>query len=295
MIRQFNMLLVNAFANGAFSGNTTGVVISDNLSSDEMQNIARDLQQPETVFVERLDIDRYMTRFFTPKREIELCGHATIATFYALAELGYISPIEDGVKSVIQHTNCGKTKVDIEYKHGEVSRVHMYLSDLKIENVNIEEDLEKALGISKDRIGLTMGNYVPKIVSCGNVSLVVPLKSKEDIGNIVLNEAFAEELSNRIGAMSIQVFTTKDGESVHQRTFSPAIGVAEEMASGTSTAATLYYMAEEGINKSNKSQHRQGLEADRKSDLYASYDSAKGVVKVGGQAFVYLSGVLSIK
>lgn len=295
MIRQFNMLLVNAFAKGAFSGNTTGVVIADNLSSDEMQNIARDLQQPETVFVERLDIDRYMTRFFTPKREIELCGHATIATFYALAELGYISPIEDGVKSVIQHTNCSKTKVDIEYKYGEVSCVHMYLSDLKIENVNIEEDLERALGISKDRIGLTMGSYVPKIVSCGNVSLVVPLKSKEDIGNIALNEAFAEELSNRIGAMSIQVFTTKDGESVHQRTFSPAIGVVEEMASGTSTAATLYYMAEEGINKSNKSQHRQGLEADRKSDLYASYDSAKGVVKVGGQAFVYLSGVLSIK
>lgn len=289
------MLLVNAFSKGAFSGNTTGVVIADNLTSDEMQNIARDLQQPETVFVERLDIDRYMTRFFTPKREIELCGHATIATFYALAELGYINPIDDGVKSVIQHTNCGKINVDIEYKHGEVSRVHMYLGSLKIENVNIEEDLERALGISKDRIGLPTGSYVPKIVSCGNVSLVVPLKSEEDIGNIVLNKAFAEELSNKLGAMSIQVFTTKDGENVHQRTFSPAIGVTEEMASGTSTGATLYYMAEEGINKSNKSQHRQGLEADRKSALYASYDSAKGVVKVGGQAFVYLSGVLSIK
>ena len=295
MIRQFNMLLVNAFSKGAFSGNTTGVVIADNLTTDEMQNIARDLQQPETVFVERLDIDRYMTRFFTPKREIELCGHATIATFYALAELGYINPIDDGVKSVIQHTNCGKINVDIEYKHGEVSRVHMYLGSLKIENVNIEEDLERALGISKDRIGLPTGSYVPKIVSCGNVSLVVPLKSEEDIGNIVLNKAFAEELSNKLGAMSIQVFTTKDGENVHQRTFSPAIGVTEEMASGTSTGATLYYMAEEGINKSNKSQHRQGLEADRNSDLYASYDSAKGVVKVGGQAFVYLSGVLSIK
>lgn len=289
------MLLVNAFSKRAFSGNTTGVLMSDNLTGDEMQNIARDLQQSETVFVERLDIDRYLTRFFTPEREIELCGHATIATFYALAELGYISPIDEGVKHVIQHTNCGKTNVEIEYKNGEVDCVHMYISSLKTKDVNIEDDLEKALGISKKSIGLSMGSYVPKIVSCGNVSLVVPLKTEEDIEKISPDFDYAEDLSKRLGIMSIQVFTTEDGENVHQRTFSPAIGVAEEMASGTSTGATLYYMAEEGINTTHKSQHIQGLEAGRESKLYASYDSAKGVVKVGGQAFVYLSGVLSIK
>jgi len=63
-------------------GNSTGVVIDDGRLTDlEMKNIAMDINQSVVVFVRQLDRDRYLTRFFTPDGEINLCGHATIATF----------------------------------------------------------------------------------------------------------------------------------------------------------------------------------------------------------------------
>lgn len=298
MKRQFNMLLVNAFASRSFRGNTTGVVIADDLSTGEMQNIARDLNQTETVFVEKLDRERYKTRFFTPKRELKLCGHATIATFYSLAEQGYITAEESGTKTIIQHTDSGKINVEIIYKDGKVESVYMYMTDLAFEKTDVKSDLAKALGIKESDIGLSNYDVEPKYVRCGSSSLVVPVKTKEILENIKLDRALAEKLSKDLGVVSIQVFTSEDGEEIFQRTFSPAIGIDEEMASGTSTGATLYYLVKEKINRTNLSTHIQGLEAGRESNLSAKFcpdDGIIGRIKVGGRAYVFLNGVLNIQ
>ena len=76
--------LVNAFANGPFTGNPAGVVILDDLLPDEvLQKIAMEVNQAETAFL--LEVENgWSLRWFTPTVEVNLCGHATLAAAWVL-------------------------------------------------------------------------------------------------------------------------------------------------------------------------------------------------------------------
>lgn len=77
--------VVDAFANKVFEGNPAGVcVIEEWLSDDLMQKIAMENNLSETAFAVKED-DDYRLRWFTPSGEIDLCGHATLATAYVIA------------------------------------------------------------------------------------------------------------------------------------------------------------------------------------------------------------------
>jgi phenazine biosynthesis protein PhzF family len=126
----------DAFTTEPFGGNPAGVVPdATGITEEYMQKIAREMNLSETAFIIPIDNDNFKVRFFTPVSEVDLCGHATIASFYTLANKGYISPIDNGVKTVYQETNAGKLKVDIYYKDGTVDKVMMQQA--------IPEDLEK--------------------------------------------------------------------------------------------------------------------------------------------------------
>ena len=77
--------IVNAFTNDLFGGNPAAVVPVESVMSDElMQSIATQHNLSETAFPEYLAPDRFNLRWFTPQKEVPLCGHATLATAYAL-------------------------------------------------------------------------------------------------------------------------------------------------------------------------------------------------------------------
>ncbi|MFB5268648.1 PhzF family phenazine biosynthesis protein [Paenibacillus enshidis] len=76
---------LNAFAKGQLGGNPAGVVLNaDSMSAEEMQQVARIVGFSETAFVERSQHADFKVRYFVPTDEVDLCGHATIATFYLL-------------------------------------------------------------------------------------------------------------------------------------------------------------------------------------------------------------------
>lgn len=298
MIRYYTMYLVSAFADCPFLGNSTGVVIDSNgtLSDDEMQNIAKDINQSEIVFVKKLDTGRYHTRFFTPNREIKLCGHATIATFYALAQNEYIIPIESGIKEIIQHTEAGKIPVGLEYEDYQIKRVYM---SLKVKEDLYSGELDEicqVLGIDSTDMGLTLcaSDNLPKKMYSGFSDLLVPVRSVEVLEKIQLNEVLAKEISKREDILSIVAFTTEDGKSVRQRTFSPIIDVYEERGSGTSTAAAMYYLHKRNCTQSNGIISTQGDLLNRTSSIIATFNEEKGCVRVGGRAYVFMNGVLNI-
>lgn len=82
---------VDAFANKPFQGNPAGVVIVDGFASDqELQAIANEVHLSETAFVKKLGPDSYHLRWFTPKVEVKLCGHATLAAAHILFEQNLI-------------------------------------------------------------------------------------------------------------------------------------------------------------------------------------------------------------
>jgi PhzF family phenazine biosynthesis protein len=80
-----NVYIVNAFTEALFGGNPAAVVPVESAMSDElMQSIAAQHNLSETAFPECLGPDRFNLRWFTPQKEVPLCGHATLATAYAL-------------------------------------------------------------------------------------------------------------------------------------------------------------------------------------------------------------------
>ncbi len=72
-----------------FCGNPAGVTFSDSLSENEKQLIAKEMNLSETAFISKSNIADYKLQWFTPTKEVNLCGHATIASLHYLFEKGF--------------------------------------------------------------------------------------------------------------------------------------------------------------------------------------------------------------
>jgi PhzF family phenazine biosynthesis protein len=85
---------VDAFTDRRFSGNPAAVcVLHEPRGSDWMQDVAAEMNLSETAFALRLDgPGRFNLRWFTPNSEVDLCGHATLATAHVLWEEGHVPP-----------------------------------------------------------------------------------------------------------------------------------------------------------------------------------------------------------
>ena len=83
-----NFLLIDAFAERAFTGNPAAVVWIDGdwPDDDRLAKLAMEFNQAETAYVRHREDGRFDLRWFTPAREVELCGHATLASAKALIE-----------------------------------------------------------------------------------------------------------------------------------------------------------------------------------------------------------------
>ena len=87
MNKKFKIYQVDAFAEESFKGNPAAVcILEEDISDDLMKNIAKEMNLAETAFVKPLenknisDCELFSLRWFTPKLEVDLCGHGTIAT-----------------------------------------------------------------------------------------------------------------------------------------------------------------------------------------------------------------------
>ncbi len=295
MTRFYNMYLVSAFTDKPFKGNSTGVIIDKgDLTEEEKQNIAKDINQSVSVFIKRLDTGEYDTRFYTPSREIKLCGHATMATFYAIAENEYILPIEEGINKIKQFTAAGKVNVELEYQNYKIKNIYMNLKMEKKEKIEQLGRVLEILGLQNKDLGLPYVDCMPEIISTGLCDIIIPVKNEEILKSVDIDFNKAKNLSYELDIISYHVFTTKDGINIHQRTFSPAIGINEETGSGTSTAATMYYLHHNGYSKSDKIYSIQGTYMDRVSRVIAQYNEKDDIVRVGGRAYTFMNGVLTI-
>jgi PhzF family phenazine biosynthesis protein len=86
-----NLYQVDAFTEVPFKGNPAGVMVVDKFPETEwMQNIALEMNLSETAFIQP-ENGNFRIRYFTPIREVPLCGHATLASAHILFELGIVA------------------------------------------------------------------------------------------------------------------------------------------------------------------------------------------------------------
>lgn len=103
MIKQYT---VDAFTDGPFSGNPAAVCLLDSWLEDEtMQDIACENNLSETAFLVKRG-GNYLLRWFTPGREVDLCGHATLASAHVIC-----SRVEEGRDVVEFETKSGVLRV----------------------------------------------------------------------------------------------------------------------------------------------------------------------------------------
>ncbi|PZO38713.1 MAG: PhzF family phenazine biosynthesis protein [Pseudanabaena frigida] len=103
--------IIDAFTNQTFRGNPAATILVDRFPEDfQMQQIAAEMNLSETAFVKPLEKNWFQLRWFTPKQEVPLCGHATLAIAHYLRELEVI----DTKSPLIFSTLSGDLKISFE-------------------------------------------------------------------------------------------------------------------------------------------------------------------------------------
>ena len=146
---------LDVFTTKAYAGNPLAVVTDgDDLSTRQMQAVAREMNLAETVFVQRPTNNRALARLriFTTTRELPLAGHPVIGTWFLLAELGVV-PASEGPVQIQQQTGAGILPVEIIFHDGRPARVTMTQKDAKFKSVKISRDkIAGALGLKSSDI-----------------------------------------------------------------------------------------------------------------------------------------------
>ncbi len=291
---------IDAFTDRKFGGNPAAVLLdAEGLDEEQMLKIAREMALSETVFVRKSKGNKYdyEVRFFTPKGEVDLCGHGTIATFFIMAEKGMISATD---KKVImkQRTLAGILPVEIYFQGNRVEKVMMeQKSPDHLFTVKDIDNIANIMGINKYDIGLEGFKALPMAYSTGIPDIMLPVKSLDLLKKMNPDFERLEKYSKEHHVVGVHAFTIKNIEKklISCRNFAPAYGINEEAATGTSNGALAAYLIENRIVDMEESLNiicKQGYFMDRPSQIFVEVERVNRelVIKVGGRAVLMMEG-----
>ena len=272
--------IVDAFTDRLFGGNPAGVVLLDgNFPNDSlMQQVAAELRYSETAFVRRDGADEFTVRYFTPRSEVDLCGHATIATFGLLWQLGKV-----GDNVCMNHTLAG----DLEVMAGE--RVMMQMATPRM--VGEVKDVERLCRIMQCAVPL----LPVEIISTGLPDIMLPVQSEEELEALAPDMAALAALSRELEVVGVHAFVqTGDRYTAHVRNFAPLYGVDEESATGTANAALTHYLQRRDfIQTGSECSFMQGEKMGRPS-VVETLLRPDGTIFVGGHCHIVAKGKLLV-
>jgi len=287
-----DVALVDAFTDESLTGNAAGVVVeAEDLSTDRMAAVARELSVSETAFVTESedDADRQV-RFFTPTQEVDLCGHATIATHAYLHSTG---AIDAGPHRMA--TEVGVLEVEVT----EDGVVWMAQEEPSIREVDVGyDDLGAALGIDPATLRDVGADLPVAVASTGLPFLVVPANFLDAVGSATPDDEAIERLCDPHGAAGVYLFTfdALEAEStLHGRCFTAPVGIHEDPVTGTASGAVGAYLDRFGAFDETPEEmvFEQGHYLDRPGSVRVRVDD-DDPVRVGGTAVTALEGTLTI-
>lgn len=239
---------IDSFTKEKFKGNPAGAVLNaEKLTSDEMQLIARELNNSETAFVfkpDQKDHFDYHIRYFTPTTEVPICGHATIGALYARA-------IEDQLNSCTLkiNTQVGVLPIDI-LKVNNDYQITMTQGSFSLEPAfepSIKQRIVDALGLKKE----DLNEKCPiQIASTGHSKVMIGINSRTLLNNLAPDFGTLAHLSKEIKCNGYFVFTfDSDDQDVltYGRMFAPAIGIQEDPVTGNANGPLGGYLIQNRI------------------------------------------------
>ncbi|ACJ75482.1 protein YddE [Thermosipho africanus TCF52B] len=278
-----NFYVVDAFANDPFKGNPAGVVIlKEDIPKSIKQLIASEVKFSETAFIKKISENYFKIEYFTPVSEIDLCGHATIATFYVLKEKNLVFPNN----KYNLHTNVGKLTILIEN-----DLVLMEQAKPELGKVYDKETIAEILGINSEELD---ERFKLQASYTGLWDLLIPIKKKETLLKLEPNLEKIKEFTKENNIVSFHLFTLDEKEALaNTRDFAPLYGINEEAATGTANGALLYYLYKNNlIDEKKVYKIIQGESMNRKSEIFGKIENEK--VFIGGKAKIIIEGNLKV-
>lgn len=272
---------INVFAKSIEGGNPAGVVLNaDSLSEKDMKKIASTLAFSETAFVMKSDCADFKVRFFTPNEEVDLCGHATIGTYFTLLSQGHINP-----GNYTQETKAGILNVEVK----EDLSIMMNQTVPSFYEIINKEEIADSLNIS---LAEMQEDLPVQIVSTGLKDIIIPIKTMDILNSIKPNFKKIEEISRKYNVIGYHIFTLESlyNSTSHCRNFAPLYGIPEESATGTSNGALGSYLFKYGkidCPQAGNIVFEQGYAMKRPSEISVALTvEGKEIleVKVGGKA-----------
>ena len=258
---KINLYQVDAFAENVFEGNPAAVCpLREWLPEKQLRNIAMENNLSETAyFVE--EGDSYRLRWFTPVAEVDLCGHATLASAHVLFEhLDYSGP------EIVFESNSGPLKVRRE---NEILKMNFPVT--VGEQVDPPGALLEALGADTDEVYKA-------------TDYMAVLDSEEMVRNLDPNYFLLNEIDTR------GIIVTAPGEQYDfvSRFFAPALGINEDPVTGSAHTMLAPYWSK----KLNKKEMRARQVSKRGGTVYCTMLDDR--VEIAGKAVTYLEGVIKI-
>jgi PhzF family phenazine biosynthesis protein len=279
---------IDAFTKQPFNGNSAAVIFADDLTDEEMQAIAKEMNLSETAFISSSDKADLKLKWFTPAIEVELCGHATIASLHYLAERNIIQRNS----SVTFETLSGVIEClvddDTYYMKLPVPIFEKFESRY--------DDIINTLGIEQN----DLDDQYPFILQ-NNGNLFIYVRSLEAIKNLKPNFKELVKLSKEEGEFTeVTVFsleTVEEENDAHLRFFAPYYGIDEDPVTGSANGPLLLVMRKLGlIDKDTESKtftFEQGDFLGRKGRVNVSFSPGKNELMIVGNAVTILKGELT--
>lgn len=205
-----SIVQVDAFTATPFAGNPAAVCVLPEFRDDRwMQNVAMEMNLAETAFLAR-QVDGFNLRWFTPAAEVDLCGHATLASAHVLWEMGHLSPDEQARF----HTRSGLLLAE---RKGEW--IEMDFPALLEETGTAAPGLLEALGVIAIYVGKNRFDYL------------VEVESEDILRGIQPNFSRLVEVEAR-GVIVTSRASARDYDFV-SRFFAPRVGINEDPVTGS--------------------------------------------------------------
>ena len=274
---RFRYVLVDVFTEVPLQGNQLAVFTNAQEIREEMlQRIAREMNLSETTFVYPPQADGTVRmRIFTPVTELPFAGHPTLGTAFVLA--GPLQLVE-----IKLETGAGTVGVQLEREGARISFGRMRQPPPAVEPFLRTDELLGALGVDASLLPVELYyNGVPHVfVHLGSRDEVAALRP--DLGAL-----------ERLGRYGINCFAG-DGTSWKTRMFGPALGVAEDPATGSAAGPLALHLARHAVVPfGTEIEIVQGEEILRRSLLYATAHDEQ-LIEVGGSAVIVARGELQL-
>ena len=243
----YNFIQLDVFTDRAFCGNPLAVFSkADGITDEQMQQIAREMNLSETVFVLPPQDESAFRRLriFTPSSELPFAGHPVVGTWHSLALEGIVPAPEtgNGWVQIKQEVGIGVLPVDIEFKDGDPTRVVMTQGKFEIrgeiDDWQEQAEIARALGLAREDLDESLPIQA---VSTGNTMLLVPVRSLADLGHCRPNLAMLSEIyersdfaeANATGCYAFTRETIEIGEARAHARFFVGLNIGEDPATGS--------------------------------------------------------------